>query len=499
MAKRRTIGKRMSTRRRKRAAVIGGLVCAICLLIFGCSYIALYKHVNAIDKNTICKNIYIGTVDVSGLTEKQAKQAIETQIEEKRKQTLILKVAKKKQTVATLGELGLNIEQTKHLTQQAVNYGKKGGVWSRYHAMTKLKQEKKVFKTRYILNDKMATTVLEERVIPLEKRAVNAGIQRVQDKFVYTDESKGKTVDIKASIKKIETYLNGKWNGKEGSLLLVSEEETPKITKESLTSIQDILGTFSTNAGSGERVQNLRRGAELINGTILMPGDEYSVSEGTRPYDEENGYVEAGAYENGKVVSSIAGGVCQVSTTLYNAILLSELEVTQRQPHSMLVNYVEPSMDAAIAGDYKDLKFKNNLETPVYIEGYISEEGRLTFVVYGKETRDVNRTIEYKSETLETKESVKKYEEDHDAPLGSWVSEGEAHTGKEARLWKIVYENGTEVSKDVINNSSYDVSNATVKVGTKSENAEAVTSIRTAIASQDGQKIETAIANLKAE
>lgn len=82
----------------------------------------------------------------------------------------------------------------------------------------------------------------------------------------------------------------------------------------------------------------------------------------------ENGYKTATAYENGRSVDSIGGGVCQISTTLYNAALYAELEIIQRQNHSMSVSYVKPSMDAAIAGTYKDLKVKNSYDTPIYIE-----------------------------------------------------------------------------------------------------------------------------------
>ena len=85
-----------------------------------------------------------------------------------------------------------------------------------------------------------------------------------------------------------------------------------------------------------------------------------------------NGYANAAAYENGQVVDSIGGGVCQISTTLYNAALLAEMEIVQRQNHSMIVTYVDPSNDAAIAGTYKDLKIKNPYDTPIYIEGYTS-------------------------------------------------------------------------------------------------------------------------------
>ena len=103
-------------------------------------------------------------------------------------------------------------------------------------------------------------------------------------------------------------------------------------------------------------------------------------------------------------------------------------------------------MDAAIAGDYKDLKFKNNTETPIYIEGYISG-GNLTFTIYGKETRNANRSIEFVSETLSTTPAGKKFVESGGLTWRDdkeWVS---GHTGKTARLLEGVYENGQEVSE----------------------------------------------------
>jgi len=123
------------------------------------------------------------------------------------------------------------------------------------------------------------------------------------------------------------------------------------------------------------------------------------MEEKTKPYTEENGYVLGGSYEGGRVVESYGGGICQVSTTLYNAVIYAELEIVERYPHSMLVDYVSPSRDAAIAGDYKDLKFRNNLDLPIYVEG-IAGGGRITFNIYGCETRDVkNRRIEFESKT----------------------------------------------------------------------------------------------------
>jgi len=113
---------------------------------------------------------------------------------------------------------------------------------------------------------------------------------------------------------------------------------------------RDEMSSYSTEVeGSENRKTNVKLAAQYCDGTILMPGESLSVCDATAPYDAEHGYVEAGSYENGQVVDSYGGGICQVSTTLYNAVLYAELQVDKRYPHSMLVNYVKPSRDAAIA------------------------------------------------------------------------------------------------------------------------------------------------------
>lgn len=154
-----------------------------------------------------------------------------------------------------------------------------------------------------------------------------------------------------------------------------------------------MLGTFTTSysTSGANRSGNVKNGCSKINGTLLYPGDSFSAYETVSPFTEANGYYMAGSYSNGMVVESLGGGICQVSTTLYNAVLLAELDVTERFNHSMIVNYVDPSADAAISGTAKDLKFTNNLDCPVYIEGYTTSDKHITFTVYGQETRPSNR------------------------------------------------------------------------------------------------------------
>jgi len=233
-----------------------------------------------------------------------------------------------------------------------------------------------------------------------------------------------------------------------------------------------------------------------MDGTLLLPGEEFSADAMMRPYTKENGYEEAGSYLNGKVVQSMGGGICQVSSTLYNAVILAELEVTQRQPHSMLVSYVEPAMDAAIAGDWKDLKFKNNLDIPIYIEAYVSN-GNITFNIYGKEMRAKNRRVEYVSETIETKKADPEFEASN-ASLGKIELMDSEHVGMTAKLWKVVYEDGKEVERTVVNTSKYSSSPAVYSVGTSSDDSEASAIVKAAIKTQKRKKIDEAIAEAKA-
>lgn len=124
--------------------------------------------------------------------------------------------------------------------------------------------------------------------------------------------------------------------------------------------------TWYQGAGSG-RAQNIAAGAAHLNQCVILPQEEFSTAEALMPFTEGNGYTAGGTYVNGTLSESIGGGVCQLSTTLYNALLRTRLTITERYAHSMPVGYIPPGQDAAIAGDYKDLKFKNTTDAPVLL------------------------------------------------------------------------------------------------------------------------------------
>ena len=493
--KKRAYSKRMS-RKRKRQRELMIKIGASVVVLFVIVYIALYQYVNKTDKDKIHENIYIGEVDVSGMNAEAAVSTLNEKLTEYKALGVTIKVGEAS-TETTLEQLGISMTNMEDAVEKAVDYGKTGSIWKRFWQIRGLKKESEVIDDKFQIDTELTTAFVDEYVQPLELRAQDATIRSSGNGFEITDEVAGTMVNTEESIEALNTYLNKEWSYDVIEFEMEQTVEEPKITRADLEVITDELGSFYTDAGGGTRLKNIQRATELLNGIVLMPGEELSVEQMTAPYTLENGYVEGSAYENGKVVQSIGGGLCQVSSTLYNAVLYAELEIVTRSAHSMLVSYVEPSRDAAIAEGSKDLVFKNSYEYPVLIEGYINSSGPLWLHVYGKETRPEGRTVEYISETLENISYTTKYVADSGMSLGEKATEGSKINGKKAKLWKVIYENGVEVSRETRNNSNYRASEYIVKIGTASSNEEASKLVKNAIASQDEATINAAISQAK--
>ena len=190
-----------------------------------------------------------------------------------------------------------------------------------------------------------------------------------------------------------------------------------------------------------------------------------------------------------KLTEELGGGICQVSTTLYNAVLRAELNVTERSNHSMTVHYVPLSADAAISGTDKDLKFTNNLDHPVYIQG-VAGGSSITFTIYGKEYRASNRKVEYVSETVSTRGPSEKVIKDNTMEEGKRVVESNGRTGYTARLWKVVYIDGKETKRTQVNSSSYMSTPSVVRVGTKKKEVPKPTTQKKDETAKAGEKAE---------
>ncbi|MCI8326408.1 MAG: hypothetical protein HFI37_01365, partial [Lachnospiraceae bacterium] len=354
--------------------------------------IGMGVRVKADENSVIADRVYIGDVSVAGMTVKEAESAVEEYIDGLKDIAVKLEAGESNLEIKA-EELGIGWGNPE-VADKAVNIGRTGNPIARYKEKKDLENGDKVFRISYSVDENKVKSVLTERKDEINQEAQDNGLKRENGSFVFVKGHEGVEIDIEQSVNQIASYMQDEWDGKDATVSLKAKIVEPKGAEKELAKVKDLLGEFSTNFGSSSagRAKNVRNGAEKINGSILYPGDVFSVHDAVVPFNKENGYELAGSYENGTTVETYGGGICQVSTTLYNAVIRSELEITERHAHSMIVNYVEPSMDAAISGEYKDLKFKNSTKAPVYIEGY-TEGGVLHFNVYGEETRDSNREI----------------------------------------------------------------------------------------------------------
>ena len=453
----------------------------------------------AAPNDRIQQGVTAGDVDLAGMTQEEAKQTLTEYVNGLKGKKITLRAADGQSISVTAGQLGL-VWKNPDLVQQAVDLGRTGNIVARYKALQDLKYKGKNFEIELDFERSAIAGIVSEQCGRFNVEAVNAQLVREDGVFRVTEGQAGYVVDEEASVAAISDYLLHQWDGQDGSVDLVMAVEEPQGKAEDLQLVKDVLGAFTTSYSTSgtSRSRNVENGCRLINGTTLYPGETFSAYDAVKPFSSENGYYMAGSYLNGQVVDSIGGGICQVSTTLYNAVLLSELEVTERHNHSMIVNYVDPSADAAIAeSSGKDFKFVNNTPYPIYIEGH-TENKKITFTIYGVETRDPGRTVSYVSEVLERK--VPEQDQivaDASQPVG-FIHTSAAHIGYRAQLWKVVKENGTEVSREVVNTSSYQMSPSTVTVGTATSDPGFSQMIQDAIATNDTGLVKSVVANIKA-
>ncbi len=451
------------------------------------------------DARKIANGVYIGAVDVSGMSVTDAETAVSAYVDDLSAEQITLSAGEGRETGFTGEEIGLYWSNTS-IVEDAYALGHQGNIIQRYKALKDLEKNKHVFDIEYGYEKEMIEAIVADCGKAYDQETINYNLTKTEDGFVVSEGQTGYLVDQEASVSLIENFIQSDFRKGNNLISLSIKADEPKGSAEELAKVRDVLGTYTTSykTSGASRSANVANGCRLINGSTIYPGEEFSVLDTITPFTEANGYFPAGSYLNGLVVESVGGGICQVSTTLYNAVLLSELEVTERHNHSMIVNYVEPSADAAIAeSGGKNFKFVNSTDYPIYIEGYTSSDKHITFTIYGVETRPSDHHVSYKSEVLETTPaSADEFVTDPSQAVG-YVGTQSAHLGYKAQLWKIVTENG-ETSKEVVNSSTYKMVPKIITVGVGGADETALSQLQTAIATKDVGTIKSVAGALAA-
>lgn len=252
------------------------------------------------------------------------------------------------------------------------------------------------------------------------------------------------------------------------------EYEIPlKITKPTKTvkdigteAFPDLLATFSTNynAGNANRTTNLKLAANKINGTVLLPNEEFSYNKVVGERTIKAGYKMAATYSNGAVVDGLGGGICQISSTLYDAVVMANLKITTRRNHQFVTSYLPAGKDATVVWGSQDFKFVNSRKYPIRITATV-QNGVATIQVWGiKEEVEYDISIETKK--IATIEPATQYISDPSLPAGQQKVVQAGSNGRKVEAYKVTKLNGQVVSTTLLSKDTYNAMKRIVRVGT---------------------------------
>lgn len=277
--------------------------------------------------------------------------------------------------------------------------------------------------------------------------------------FVYSGEENGIVIDQEKLASDINQAIQSK--NFEAQLTAEAKEVVPEITEAQAKEMYQVIGQFSTTTTANvARNTNIKLAAECLEGKIIQPGETFSFNETTGERSEAKGYKPAGAYVDGKLVEEPGGGVCQVSSTLYNAVIFAGLNTTERRAHSYEPSYVTPGEDAAVSYGGPDMKFINTSNTAIALraklEGGTSSKMKLTISVVGIPILEDGVTVSMHSEKVsELDQPAPTYEEDQTLAPGE---EKIVKQGDKGSVWStnlVKKKNGEVISDEFFHRSTY--------------------------------------------
>ena len=272
--------------------------------------------------------------------------------------------------------------------------------------------------------------------------------------FSFTDDVQGASLDADMLAEAVMAALDrGEYQAK---LMMESEKILPRVTKSALMSSFTMISTYSTETtSSANRNTNIDLAARAVMGTVVMPGETFSFNQTTGQRTTEKGYLPAAAIAGGSTVDEVGGGVCQVSSTLFNAAAMADLTILTRYPHTWPSTYVDKGRDATVNWPNLDFVFRNDRQTPIFIVSYYQNR-RVTVELYGA-ALEPGVTIELMtqtvSETPPPEEAI--YEMNPQLPPGTVQEKKKARTGYEVETYKVYKKNGVEIKREWLCDSSY--------------------------------------------
>ncbi len=272
--------------------------------------------------------------------------------------------------------------------------------------------------------------------------------------FSFTEEQAGVTLDKELLYEKITAALD-RWE--RGATVTVDPVVLPaSVTKADLAANFKLIAAYTTNTtNESNRNTNIDLSCRAINGTALMPGETFSFNEATGQRTTEKGYRSAGAIAAGQSIEEVGGGICQVSSTIFNAVARANLEIVSRSPHAWPSTYVNRGEDATVNWPNLDFKFKNNTSTPIFLITYYKDR-KMSAEIWGMSLGE-GVSIDLESKVIKTMEPTSeiKYVNNPELPFGSSKTTVKARTGYVVETYQVWYKDGQEIKRELLHTSTY--------------------------------------------
>ena len=453
----------------KKKLIIVSVIVTILLVVAVLSTIfALLNNNN--DK--ILNGVTINGVEIAGKTKDEVKNMLEEKIIAKQTEDLIVKLDAQAEDgteykgVISFEQLQLNYKLDEAI-EKAYNIGRDSNIFvNNFNIIKTYFSIKNVENTEKEI--KLSTKNKEPDPIDLDKiyseiHTEPKDAYYTQNPFTLYPHVDG--VDFAISMEEAKKLLE---EDKEEYVIPLKITH-PAVTTDKIGSegFPDLLGEFSTtyNAGATARTTNLKLASNKINNTVVMPGETFSYNKVVGKRTVAAGYKEAPAYAGGKVVNDIGGGICQITSTLYNAVIFANLDIVSRSNHQFVPSYVKAGRDATVVYGAIDFKFKNTRKYPIKIKSSVSG-GIAKIQIFGmKEETEYDVKIETKITGSIPMQTT--YEDDPTLEQGKEKVVQKGHNGTYSEAYKVVYLNGKVVSRTLLSKDKYNQMSTIIKRGTK--------------------------------
>ena len=502
-------------------------VIKIGILLLLILFISVIFSILNIGNDKIIKGVKIGNVDVSDLSMEEATNKVNTYYKEKTLSDINIEY-EEMQEIINIEQLNPSIDIDK-IVKEAMLIGKSGNIIKdnyqilftlvfknnlKYDVKLDEKEINKKIeelnsklpgalqKTNYYIEDENLIIIKGKKGIEINKeefiKKINETIKKEEKRFeIPVENSVPEEIDIEKIYKEIykeaknayieenPTQVHAQVNGVDFAISLeqakqiISEEKEeyviplkitiPEITLDDLSkeAFPQILGTFTTtySASNENRETNLKLSSEKINGTIIMPGEIFSYNKIVGERTIAKGYKEAAVYSGGKVINGIGGGICQLSSTLYNAVVYANLEIVSRSNHMFLTSYVTAGRDATVSWGTLDFSFKNTRKYPIKVVSIV-KNGLVTVEIQGlKEEKEYEVVIENK--VTEVIPYQVKYVKDDKLEEGETQIVQYGANGAKSITYKVLKYNGNVVSREILSTDTYSALERIIKIGNK--------------------------------